>query len=459
MGGREFFPILASSDPEGTRRLESLKGRGTILEEIESPGAMEKARSLFGEPLRPVEVVRRILREVRERGDEAVAEFTEKLDGVRLSPRDFRVPESELRRALDSADRRFLKAARQAAVNIRAYARRLLPKKLRPHQTGGLTLGERWTPVERAACYVPGGSAGYPSSVLMNAIPAQVAGVKRLVIATPPGRDGSANALTLAACALIGCREVYRIGGVQAIGALAFGTQSIPKVDVIAGPGNLFVMLAKREVFGRVNIDLLAGPSEVVVIADSSARPEEIAADLMSQAEHDPMASAILITPDRDLAGLVRSQMLEKLEGHPRRAILEESLARYGMALIVGDLKEAAALADTIAPEHLELLCRNPKQVAAMVNNAGAIFLGRHSPESLGDYLAGPSHTLPTGGSARFMSGLSPLSFMKRTSLIAASRAAMEKLADAIEALAEAEGFASHAESARVRRSGKRHLR
>lgn len=451
MDDPSFFPILDAGAPEGASRLQALSSRVAALEDRESSASRERTLRAFGEMLPPAEVVRRIVREVRERGDEAVAEFSEKLDGVRVPPAELRVPEGELDRALDRAPRRFLKAARRAAANIRAFQQRLLPEDVAPRRLGGLALGARWTPVERAACYVPGGQASYPSSVLMNAIPAQVAGVERVVLAMPPGREGAANPLTLAAAALIGCREVYRVGGAQAIAAFAFGTESIPKVDVIAGPGNLFVMLAKREVFGCVNVDLFAGPSEVLVVADGSADPAGAAADLLSQAEHDAMASAILVTPDREFARAVRSALLAMLDGHPRRAIAEESLRRYGLALVVRDLDEAARVAGAIAPEHLELLCRRPEALAAKVKHAGAIFLGEWAPESLGDYAAGPSHTLPTGGTARFMSGLSPLSFMKRTSLIGATRRGLSSLLPTIEALAEAEGLASHAESARVR--------
>ena len=285
----------------------------------------------------------------------------------------------------------------------------------------------------------------------MNAIPAQVAGVGRVVIAPPPGREGAGNPLTLAAAALIGCEEVYRVGGVQAIAALAFGTEAIPKVDTIVGPGNLFVMLAKREVFGRVNIDLFAGPSEILVVADAGADPAHAAADLMSQAEHDPMASAILVTTSRELALSVRAELLRMLDGHPRRDIALESLSRYGLALVVRDMEEGCRAASDVAAEHVELLCKNAAKWAKSVRNAGAVFIGPWAPESLGDYAAGPSHTLPTGGTARFMSGLSPLSFMKRTSLISATREGLEKELPVIEELARADGLPSHAESARRR--------
>jgi len=450
-----IFPIFEEGSAEGRERIARLAGRVGALEELESAAAREKTVAAFGEALPAVEVVRRIVRDVRERGDEAVAEYSRKLDGVALVPGELCVAEAELDGALERAPAGFLRAAKRAASNIRAYQKRLLPTDVKPRAKGGLKLGARWSPVERAACYVPGGIASYPSSVLMNAIPAQVAGVERLVLAMPPGPEGAGNPLTLAAAALVGCREVYRVGGAQAIAALAFGTETIPKVDTIVGPGNLFVMLAKREVFGAVNIDLFAGPSEILVLADDGAEAAYVAADLLSQAEHDPMASAVLVTTSRALAESVRAELIDMLEGHPRREVAEESLGRYGLALVVGDMNEACRVASDIAPEHCELLCRGAAKWAKSVRNAGAIFIGPFAPESLGDYAAGPSHTLPTGGTARFMSGLSPMSFMKRTSLIAATRDGLKKELSVIEELARADGLPSHAESARRRFGGK----
>lgn len=454
-GAGAVFPVLPEGSPEGSLRLAALKGRASRLEERTSEAARRRTVEVFGEELSPAEVVRLIVRDVRAEGDAALLRYTELLDGVRLRPEELRVPEGELEEALRRAPADFLKALRRAASNIRRFQKRLLPGDLPLRDSGGVLTGARWGPVEVAACYVPGGTASYPSSVLMNTIPAQVAGVERVVLAVPPGREGAGNPLTLAAAALLGCREVYRIGGAQAVAALGFGTESVPKADVIAGPGNLFVMLAKREVFGSANIDLFAGPSEVLVIADDSARPEEAAADLLSQAEHDPMASAILITPSASLAERVRGALLDQLQSHARRGIAEESLERYGLALVVKDLDRACRLAGSIAPEHLELLVRSPRKLLKKIRHAGAIFLGRWAPEALGDYTAGPSHTLPTGGTARFMSGLSPLSFMKRTSLIGATRDGLRKELDAIERLAAADGLPAHAESAR-RRFGKR---
>ncbi len=396
-------------------------------------------------------VVSRIVKEVRERGDAAVAELTEKLDGVSLGPDEFRVPESELERALEEAPDGFLRAARSAARNIREFQRRLLPADLELRESRGLMLGARWTPVERAACYIPGGIASYPSSVLMNAIPAEVAGVTRIVLAMPPGKEGAGNPLTLAAAALIDCREIYRIGGAVAIAALAFGTESIPKVDCIVGPGNLFVMLAKREVVGSVSIDLFAGPSEILVIADETTDPEFAAADLMSQAEHDPMASAILVTPSRAKAEEVRAALMRQLEENARKEVASASLRRYGLALVVEDMDAACRAASDIAPEHLELLCENPESCVEKITNAGAIFIGPYAPECLGDYVAGPSHTLPTGGTARFMSGLSPTCFMKRTSLIGATREGLADALAAIDELAKADGLPAHSASAKKR--------
>ena len=447
----DFFPILDAGSPEGGERLARLAGRVAELERLESSAAREKTVAVFGEPLTAREVVSRIVRDVRERGDEAVLEYSRKLDGVDLSAADLRIPEAELDRALEEAPPEFVKAAKHAVANIRAYQKRLVPKSLAPSGKGGLALGARWNPVECAACYVPGGTASYPSSVLMNAVPAQVAGVDRIALAMPPGRLGAGNPLTLAAAALIGAREVYRVGGAQAVAAFAFGTDTVPKADVIVGPGNLFVMLAKREVFGHANIDMLAGPSEILVIADDSADPAFAAVDLLSQAEHDPMASAILVTTSRALAEAVRAEVARLVEGHKRESIACESLSRYGLALVVEDMDAAVAAANAVAPEHLELLCKNASRWARRIRNAGAVFVGAWSPESLGDYAAGPSHTLPTGGSARFMSGLSPLNFMKRTSVIAATRAGLKKELSVIDELARADGLPSHADSARRR--------
>ncbi len=451
-----FFPVLDAASPEGAARLARLGCRVAELERLESTAAREKTVAAFGEPLSARDVVTRIVRDVRERGDEALLEYSEKLDGVRLSAAELRVPEDELDRALAEAPKPFVKAARRAAANISTYQRRLVPKDLAPSGRGGLSLGARWNPVECAACYVPGGTASYPSSVLMNALPAQAAGVGRVVLAMPPGGLGAGNPLTLAAAALIGCREVYRVGGAQAVAALAFGTASVPKADVIVGPGNLFVMLAKREVFGHVNIDMLAGPSEILVVADDSADASLAAADLLSQAEHDPMASAILVTTSRGLAEAVRAELARTVDGHEREGIARESLSRYGLALIVSDMDAAVAAANAVAPEHLELMVKNAKAVAKGITNAGAVFVGQWAPESLGDYAAGPSHTLPTGGSARFMSGLSPMNFMKRTSVVSATRDGLKRELSVIDELARADGLPSHADAARKRFRGSR---
>ena len=446
-----LFPIYDAGAPEGAERLARLATRVAALESLESSAARERTVQTFGEPLSAVEVVRRIVSDVAERGDEAVREYSAKLDGVEMTPEQFRIPVAEIDEAAAHADKDFARAVMRASTNIRSYQKRLLPRDLKPRKPGGLELGARWTPVERAACYVPGGTASYPSSVLMNAIPAQVAGVDRIVLAMPPGRIGAGNTKTLAAAGLIGCTEIYRIGGVQAIAALAFGTRTIPKVDTVVGPGNLFVMLAKREVFGRVNIDMFAGPSEILVIADDTAEARLVAMDLMSQAEHDAMASAILVTTSRDLAEAARAELLSILENHPRAAIARESLSRYSLAIIAPDMEAACKAASDIAPEHLELMCDKPKKWSRRIRNAGAMFLGPWAPEALGDYAAGPSHTLPTGGTARFMSGLSPLSFMKRTSTIGAKKEGLKKLLKTIDELAQADGLPSHADSAKRR--------
>jgi histidinol dehydrogenase len=298
---------------------------------------------------------------------------------------------------------------------------------------------------------VPGGRAAYPSTVLMNAVPARVAGVERLVMVTPPGPGGEPNPTVLAAAHRAGVREVYRVGGAQAIAALAWGTETIPRVDVISGPGNLWVTLAKKAVYGRVGIDSLAGPSEVLVIADGSARAEQVAADLMAQAEHDPLAAAILITTSEALAAAVPAAIEAQLRGHPRAAITRAALNDWGLIVVAADLEQAAALSDTFAPEHLELLVAEPEALAERIRHAGAIFLGPWSPEAVGDYLAGPNHTLPTSGTARFAGALSVETFLRHTSLIGFNRAALEATGAAVITLAESEGLHSHAESVRRR--------
>jgi len=390
-----------------------------------------------------------ILAQVAEGGDQAVLELTERFDGVRPDP--LRIPPERLEAAWVGCDPQLRQALELAHGRILDFHRRQLPADLAAVGPHGERLGRRWRPVQRAGLYVPGGRAAYPSTVLMNAVPAQVAGVERLVMVTPPGPGGEPNATVLAAAHLAGIREIYRVGGAQAIGALAYGTESIPRVDVISGPGNLYVTLAKKAVYGRVAIDSLAGPSEVLVIADHSARADQVAADLLAQAEHDPLAAAILLTTSAELAAAMPAALEEQLAGHPRAEITRTALRDWGLIVVCDSLEQAAELSDCFAPEHLELLVEDPEALAERIQHAGAIFLGPYSPEAVGDYLAGPNHTLPTSGTARFAGALSVETFLRHTSLIRFNREALVATGPAVIALAESEGLHSHAESVRRR--------
>ncbi len=409
------------------------------------------ARTEGGQMRQEEERVAAILAQVRKDGDGALLELTERFDGLRPDP--LRVPAERLAQAWQACPEPLRRALDLAHDRILDFHRRQLPADLAVTGPHGERIGRRWRPVQRAGIYVPGGRASYPSTVLMNAIPARVAGVERLVMVTPPGPGGEPNATVLAAAHRAGVEEVYRVGGAQAIAALAFGTATIPAVDVISGPGNLYVTLAKKAVYGRVGIDSLAGPSEVLVIADHTARPAQVAADLMAQAEHDPLAAAILITTSEALAAAVPVAIEAQLERHPRAAITLQALNDWGLIVVCADLEEAAALSDRFAPEHLELLVEHPEPLADRIRQAGAIFLGPWSPEAVGDYLAGPNHTLPTCGTARFAGALSVETFLHHTSLIHFNREALEATGSAVVTLAESEGLHSHAESVRQRLS------
>ena len=395
-------------------------------------------------------VVDGILASLRARGDAALIELTERFDRIRLTPETLRISAGEIAEAAARCPPAVVAALELAARRIEAYHRRQLPEDLDYTDAAGLRLGHRWTPVAAAGLYVPGGTAAYPSSVLMNALPAKVAGVARRVMVVPTP-DGVLNPAVMAAAQLAGIDEAYRIGGAQAIGALAYGTETIGAVDKIVGPGNAYVATAKRQVFGTVGIDSIAGPSEVLVVADGANDPAWIAADLMAQAEHDSVAQSILMTDDAEFAEAVAGAVDSLLTGLERRDIAGASWAEHGAIILLPDLAAAPALIDRIAPEHLELAVAEPDALAAGVRNAGAIFLGRHAPEALGDYLAGPNHVLPTGRTARFSSGLSVLDFMKRSSLIGCTPAALKALGPAVVALARAEGLGAHALSVAIR--------
>ena len=387
---------------------------------------------------------------VRAEGDAALLRYTERFDRLKLDAASLRVGAAEIEAAAARAAGPALDALRLAAERIADYHRRLLPADLDYTDAAGVRLGARWRPLESVGLYVPGGLAAYPSSVLMSAVPARVAGVARVVMAVPaPG--GVLNPLVLAAARLAGVDEVYRVGGAQAIAALAYGTATIAAVDKIMGPGNAYVAAAKRRVFGRVGIDLIAGPSEILVVADKDNDPRWIAADLLSQAEHDEAAQAVLIADDAGFADRVAAAVAAELAHLPRAAVAGRSWADYGAIVVVPSLDDAPALVDALAPEHVELAVADPDALAARIRHAGAIFLGRHAPEAVGDYVAGPSHVLPTSRSARFSSGLGVLDFMKRTSLIGLDAAALARIGPAAATLAHAEGLQAHALSVEVR--------
>jgi histidinol dehydrogenase len=395
--------------------------------------------------------VREVLQSVKRQGDRALLHYTEEFDQQLLKPEDLRVSGSELDAAYQQVSKELLNAIRLACHNIEAFHRQRVPKSWVQFGDHEVVLGKRYTPVDRAGLYVPGGRAAYPSTVLMNAIPAKVAKVPQVAIVTPPGPNKAIAAAVLVAAQEAGVQEIYRVGGAQAIAALAYGTETIPKVDIITGPGNIYVTLAKKLVYGTVGIDSLAGPSEVLIIADSTANPAHVAADLLAQAEHDPLAAAILLTPDSGLARQVVAEVEKQLINHPRSLLTEKAIAHYGLVVIVDSLSTAADLSNEFAPEHLELEVADPWSLIEEIRHAGAIFLGCSTPEAVGDYLAGPNHTLPTSGSARYASALGVETFMKSSSLIQYSPAALQQVAGAIDVLAQAEGLPSHADSVRLR--------
>ncbi|MGI0492438.1 histidinol dehydrogenase [Alkalinema pantanalense CENA528] len=395
--------------------------------------------------------VRQVLQTVKRQGDKAVLDYTLEFDGQAFTADQLRVSPEELDAAYHKVDQDLIAAIRLAKDKIEAFHKMRVPQSWVHFAEDEVVLGKRYTPVDSAGLYVPGGRAAYPSTVLMNAVPATVAKVPHVVMVTPPGPEGVINPAVLVAAQEAGIQEIYRVGGAQAIAALAYGTETIPKVDVITGPGNIYVTLAKKQVYGTVGIDSLAGPSEVLVIADATANPTHVAADLLAQAEHDPMAAAILITTDSNLAQKVVQEVEDQLADHPRKLLTEKAIAHYGLIIVVDDLEAAAELSNEFAPEHLELEIAEPWDLLPKIRHAGAIFLGSSTPEAVGDYLAGPNHTLPTSGSARYASPLGVETFLKHSSLIQYSPTALRKTAAAIETLTLAEGLPSHGKSVSLR--------
>ncbi len=395
--------------------------------------------------------VSEIVESVKADGDEAVFAYTKKFDNFDLNADNIRVTKEEIEEAYGQIDKELVDVYRRAAENIREFHAKQLRNSWFDARPDGSILGQRVTPIDKAGVYVPGGKAAYPSSVLMNIIPAKVAGVNRIIMTTPCSREGKVNPGTLVAADIAGADMIFKVGGAQAIAAMAFGTRSIPRVDKITGPGNIFVALAKKAVYGHVSIDSVAGPSEILVIADETANPRYVAADLLSQAEHDELASAILITTSRELAEKVSEQAAIFTNELSRKEIIQKSLDNYGYILIARDMEEAVDAANEIASEHLEILTKNPFDTMTKIKNAGAIFLGEYSSEPLGDYFAGPNHILPTNGTAKFFSPLNVDDFLKKSSIISYSREALEKAHKDIEAFAESEGLTAHANSVKVR--------
>ena len=392
--------------------------------------------------------VSEIVSAVQKRGDRALLRYTQMFDGVRLRPASLEVKATEIERALGKVPRKDLTTLRFAARRIAAFHRRQLQKSWQYRDPLGMLLGQRITPLECVGVYVPGGKASYPSTVLMNAIPARVAGVKEIVMTSPIGENG---AIILAAAHIAGVDRIFRVGGAQAVAALAFGTRTIPKVDKIVGPGNVYVATAKRMVFGEVDIDSIAGPSEILLLADDSADPVHVAADMLSQAEHDELAAALCVTTSMRVAAKIQVAVESQLRSTKRQAITLKSLAKYGAIIVARGAKEMVDLANAIAPEHIELIVRQPAKLAKQIRNAGAMFLGPYSAPPLGDYLAGPNHVLPTGGSARFFSPLGTYDFLKRTTMIHAEKRALRRLAPQLTQLARLEGLDDHARSVEVR--------
>lgn len=415
-------------------------------------GMKKRIQATFGREMTAAQVVNQIVTDVRQQGDKALLHYTQIIDGPVFTPLSMEVSAEEYAEAFRRVDTEVLEAIRLAVNNVERFHREQRPKSWLTYREHGAMLGQNCIPLERVGIYVPGGTAAYPSSVIMNAVPAAVAGVAEIIMVVPPARDGSVNPYVLVAAKEAGVSRVFKAGGAQAVAALAFGTETVPKVDKITGPGNIFVTLAKKEVYGYCDIDMLAGPSEILIVADDSADPCYVAADMLSQAEHDTLASSILITDSLDLANKVLKEIEAQLSPLPRQDIAREALDRNGLIIITQDIMQAMDLANVSAPEHLEILTVEPFRLLPFVKHAGAVFLGPYSPEPLGDYLAGPNHVLPTGGTARFYSVLNTETFMKKTSIIAYTQQALSAVSGSVIRLAEAEGLAAHANAVRIRR-------
>lgn len=398
-----------------------------------------------------LDAVEEILEDVRKNGDSAVIKYTNKFDSKNISEQNVKVSVDEIKKAYENVDKKFIEAIKTAKENIWFYHEKQKQNSWMTTKEDGIILGQQIRALDMVGIYVPGGTAAYPSSVLMNTIPAKVAGVKKIIMVTPPSKDGSINPNILVAADIAGVDEIYKVGGAQGVAALAYGTKSIPKVDKIVGPGNIFVAMAKRSVYGFVDIDMIAGPSEILVIADETGDAKYIAADLMSQAEHDILASSILVTTSQELADKVKEELERQVQYLERKEIILSSLKNYGGIIIVENMKEAIDMANIIAPEHLEVMVQEPFLLLGELKNAGSIFLGKYAPEPLGDYIAGPNHVLPTSGSAKFFSPLSVDDYIKKSSYIYYSKEGLAKVKDKAVTIAETEGLTAHANSIKVR--------
>ncbi len=438
---------------DATAQLITLRSQLGARGNIVSPRGRAMTMQVFGEPLTPIQVVERICADVQARGAAALFHYTERFDEVRLSPETLRVSRREMADAHAAADPALLETVRRVRQNIMAFQHGILHRSASMPMAGLHELQLRYRPMRRVGVLIPGGAAAYPSTILMTVVPAQAAGVKELALVMPPTPFGAGNPVLLAVCHELGITEVYRVGGAQAVAALAYGVEGMPAVDMIVGPGNMFVALAKRHVFGTVAIDCIAGPSEVVVLADETARADFIAADMLAQAEHSPGAS-ILVTPHEPLIDAVDAELDRQLSALSRAELTRDSLERFGALVLVQNLDEAIETTNALAPEHLEIMTADDKAVCDRIDNAGAIFLGPYSPVAVGDYAAGPSHTLPTGGTARFASGLSACDFLRRSSVLSFTRAGLAEMAGDVLRLAGVEGLTAHAESVRVRVEG-----
>lgn len=442
---------IVSAKELGIDKIKQMLTKPAFDEVVLNPKIQEKNKILFGQDLTASQVVDKIVQAVRQDGDAAVMKYTKLIDGVDFSPADFLVTAEEYAAAEQEADPAVVESLKKAAANVRSYHMEQKPKSWMTYREYGSILGQALIPLDRVGIYVPGGTASYPSSVIMNAVPAAVAGVGEIIMMVPPALDGKINPYVLIAAREAGVTKIFKIGGAQAIAAMAFGTQSIPRVDKITGPGNIFVTLAKKAVYGHCDIDMLAGPSEILIVADKTADPVYTAADMLSQAEHDTLASSIVITDSEELAKQLQKELELQLANLPRQEIARASLDKNGLIVIAETLTQAMELANVSAPEHMEILTAQPFELLPYVRHAGAVFLGPYSPEPLGDYFAGPNHVLPTGGTARFYSVLNVETFMKRTSIISYTQPALMAVQDDIIRLAKAEGLDAHANAIRLR--------